>query len=73
MFSQADSSDTRRHKSVGLGLYIIVKKYTDLLRGAVEFKSKPDEGSTFKVAIPCESKQRSDNRGDRSVNMDETA
>jgi len=35
----------------GLGLNI-VKKYLDLLRGRIEFKSKQSEGTTFVVQIP---------------------
>lgn len=61
MFHQIDSSETRLHEGVGLGLYI-VKKYTERLRGTVEVESKPGKGSTFIVTIPCESKQDGNNR-----------
>jgi signal transduction histidine kinase len=52
MFQQLDSSETRTHGGVGLGLYI-AKKYTEVLGGQIQVKSEVGKGSIFTVTIPC--------------------
>jgi len=50
-FRQSDSSMTRAHGGVGLGLYI-AKKFTDFLGGELKAKSQVDKGSVFTVSLP---------------------
>lgn len=50
-FTQADSSYTRAHEGVGLGL-AICSKLVKLLNGSIEVSSKVGEGSRFTVSIP---------------------
>ena len=52
-FRQVDSSHTRRHGGVGIGLYV-AKKFTELLGGEIAVQSEPGKGSTFSVILPCE-------------------
>ena len=52
-FSQADSSYTRRHEGVGLGL-AICRKLTELLGGKISATSRQGEGSTFTVRLPLQ-------------------
>ena len=56
-FRQIDGSDSRRHEGAGLGL-AIVDKYCRMLNIKIEMKSKPGEGSTFKLIIPAEPKKK---------------
>ena len=52
-FSQVDSSTTRVHEGIGLGLHI-AKRCTTLLRGKIQVESEVDKGTLFTVTIPCE-------------------
>ena len=53
IFRQVDSSETRAHGGVGIGLYI-VKKFTEALGGMVKVESNPGKGSSFCVRLPLE-------------------
>jgi signal transduction histidine kinase len=53
MFRQVDSSQTRSHGGVGVGLFI-VKKYVELINGKIEIESAPGRGTTFTLTIPAD-------------------
>jgi signal transduction histidine kinase len=53
MFRQVDSSKTRSHGGVGVGLFI-VKKYVELLHGKIQVESVPSHGTAFTVTIPAD-------------------
>ncbi|MCB9078902.1 MAG: hypothetical protein H6631_14965 [Anaerolineaceae bacterium] len=50
-FGQIDSSMTRRHAGVGLGLSI-VKQLTVLMGGQIQLESQVDQGSSFRIILP---------------------
>src|SRR5258708_37066053 len=51
MFRQGDSSDTRRHTGVGLGLYI-AQRIAEMLGGTITVNSQVGQGSVFRVWLP---------------------
>lgn len=54
-FHQADSSTARAHAGTGLGL-ALVKRWTEMMGGAVELESAPGAGACFTVSLPRQAK-----------------
>ena len=51
-FRQADSSSTRVHGGVGLGLHIVYV-FTELLGGSIDVETELDHGSIFTLWLPA--------------------
>lgn len=51
-FGQLADPRTRRHEGTGLGL-VITRSLVQLLGGRIEVASRPGEGTTFTVHLPC--------------------
>jgi len=51
LFTQADSSSTKKFGGVGLGL-ALSKQIVDCLGGKVRGESRPGEGSVFSFSLP---------------------
>ena len=56
-FTQADSSDSRRYRGTGVGLFI-AKSFTQLLGGTLDVDSTRNVGSRFLLTLPCYSVSR---------------
>jgi len=53
-FWQADSTVTREHSGVGLGLSI-TKQLVEMMYGIVDIESRPGDGTTFRILLPMKS------------------
>jgi PAS domain S-box-containing protein len=50
-FSQADSSDTRRQRGTGLGLYL-TRMLVECMKGDIRYETAQGQGTTFFVRLP---------------------
>jgi signal transduction histidine kinase/DNA-binding response OmpR family regulator/HPt (histidine-containing phosphotransfer) domain-containing protein len=66
VFTQADSSTTRRYGGTGLGL-AITKKLIDAMGGTIRVKSQPGRGSAFSIFLPLEARARTTEPGPRHL------
>jgi signal transduction histidine kinase len=57
-FTQLDSSSTREHEGIGLGLYL-VRRLVELLGGSISVESEVGGGSKFAVTLPTDNQARS--------------
>jgi PAS domain S-box-containing protein len=63
-FAQADSGDTRKQGSTGLGLNIS-KKFIDAMDGEIGFSSKVKVGTTFWIKLPLYKEPHKEADGDK--------
>jgi signal transduction histidine kinase len=53
LFSQVDSSTSRKFAGSGLGL-ALSRRFSRLIGGDITFQSEPEHGTTFEVCLPAE-------------------
>lgn len=70
-FWQEDTSSIRRHRGVGLGLYI-VQQLVDALGGKLIVTSEVGKGSTFCITLPAVIRQEQPRPGNLSASATET-
>ncbi|MEZ4421079.1 MAG: ATP-binding protein [Nitrospirales bacterium] len=68
VFTQADSSMSRKFGGSGLGL-AICKQLAELMDGTVGVRSQPGQGSTFWCDIPCLASQRAHSPGTEGISV----
>jgi len=70
IFSQADSSTTRKYGGSGLGL-VIAKKIVNAMSGDIEVESKKGEGSRFHFEIVLQVDSKSEKEGQKTLFNDQ--